>query len=225
MHVLIVEDDQKLAALMMKELPKAGIETELVNNGLDAFSRIRHGHFDACIVDLMLPEMDGLTLIEKLRMRHDQTPILVLSARGRLEDRIQGLESGGDDYLSKPFAFAELIARLRALVRRSAGASAVSVLKVGDLSVNLINREVIRDGQKISLQQKELDLLIFLMANAERVVSRDMIMKNVWDFQFDPHTNIIESRMSRLRDKIDKPFSEKLIHTIRGAGYVIKHRI
>ena len=225
MHILIVEDDLKLAELMVRELARTDIKADHEANGLDGFSRIMNGHYDACVVDLMLPEMDGLTLIEKLRARKDKTPILVLSARGRLEDRVRGLERGGDDYLTKPFAFSELIARLRAIARRGRSAPAETVLKVGDLSVNLISREVVRSGQKIQLQQKEFDLLIYLMANPSRVVSKEMIMKNVWNFQFDPNTNVIESRMSRLREKIDKPFSQKLIHTIRGAGYVIKDRI
>lgn len=225
MHLLIVEDDQKLATLMIGELSRAGLSVEHVNNGLDAFSRIMTGNFDVCIVDLMLPEMDGLTLVEKLRAREDQTPILVLSARAGVEDRVRGLEKGCDDYLTKPFAFSELLARLKAIVRRGSTHQGERVLKIADLTVNLISREVTRGGQRIQLQQKEFDLLIYLMANASRVVSKDMIIKNVWDFQFDPNTNIIESRMSRLRDKIDKPFPQKLIHTIRGAGYVIKERI
>ena len=218
----MVEDDVKLAKMVKKELTKVGYEVDHVDNGLDGFSQVMTGDYQLCIVDVMVPEMDGFTMIEKLRARGVQTPILVLSAKREVEDRVRGLEKGGDDYLTKPFAFSELIARIKANTRRTAETVNPTVMQVRGLVVDLVKREVIRNGNKIHLQHKEFDLLTYLLENAGRVVSKQMIMQNVWDFQFDPQSNVIESRMSRLREKVDKPFETKVIHTIRGAGYVVK---
>lgn len=222
MDILLVEDDGKLALLIIKELAKAGYDVDHVNNGLDGFSMAMNGDYQLLIIDVMLPEIDGLTLIEKLRARNNQTPILVLSAKRDVEDRVRGLDKGGDDYLTKPFAFSELLARIKANTRRTVSAQTPALLELRDLSVDLVTREVIRSGEKIQLQLKEFDLLKYMLENVGRVVSKEMIMKNVWNFQFDPQSNVIESRMSRLREKIDKPYEVKLIQTIRGAGYAIK---
>ncbi len=224
-RVLLVEDDVKLAAIIRKELGRAGYVVDHVDNGLDGFSNAMNGSYLIAVVDLMLPEMDGFSLIEKLRARDWQVPILVLSAKREVMDRVRCLEMGCDDYLTKPFALSELVARIRANTRRLIGSAPPTVLKVHDLVMDLVRREVRRGGQKILLQHKEFDLLKYLLENGGRVVSKEMIMKNVWDFSFDPQSNVIESRMSRLRDKIDRPFETKLIHTIRGAGYVVRDAI
>jgi len=178
--------------------------------------------YDAAIVDVMLPKLDGLTLIEKMRDARVATPVIVLSARSSIDDRVKGLQKGSDDYLTKPFAFSELLARVQALIRRAGGGTEPTRLVFSDLSMDLITREVERGGRKIELQPLEFSLLEYLMRNAERVVSKIMIMEHVWDYNFDPMTNVVEARISRLRDKIDRGFSEKLIHTIRGVGYVLK---
>jgi two-component system OmpR family response regulator len=178
--------------------------------------------YDTAIIDIMLPGLDGLSLIERLRQEKINTPVIILSAKGSIDDRVKGLQTGSDDYLTKPFAFSELLARIQALIRRSSGAAEPTRLSVGELSMNLITREVIRSGHKVQLQPKEFSLLEYLMRNKERVVSKTMIMEHVWDYSFDPQTNVVEARMSRLRDKIDKGFENKLIHTVRGVGYVLK---
>ena len=170
----------------------------------------------------MLPKRDGLSLIEHMRAKKVNTPVMILSAKGSVDDRVKGLETGGDDYLTKPFAFSELLARVQALIRRAGGISDPTRLSVGDLSVNLLTREVARGGRNIVLQPLGFSLLEYLMRNAGRIVSKTMIMEHVWDYNFDPQTNVVEVRISRLRDKIDKGFVKKLIHTIRGAGYVLK---
>jgi len=220
--ILLVEDDTKVAQLIVRELARVGYEVDHVDNGLDGFSRAMNGQYQLNIIDVMLPEMDGLTLIEKLRARQIQTPILVLSAKQDVEDRVRGLEMGGDDYLTKPFAFTELIARIRANTRRPAAVAPPAILRVQDLTMDLVNREVRRGHVVIQLQHREFDLLRYLVENVGMVVSKEMIMKNVWNYQFDPQTNVIESRMSRLREKLDKPFDNKLIQTIRGAGYLVR---
>jgi len=178
--------------------------------------------YDAAIIDVMLPKLDGLSVIERMRKEKVNTPVIILSAKGSVDDRVKGLQAGGDDYLPKPFAFSELLARVQALIRRAGGLSEPTRLTVGDLTMNLLNREVTRAGQKIELQRLEFALLEYLMRNAGRVVSKTMIMEHVWDYNFDPQTNVVEARICRLRDKIDREFSTKLIHTIRGAGYVVR---
>jgi two-component system OmpR family response regulator len=178
--------------------------------------------YDAAVIDLMLPRRHGLALIKELRAKKVNTPVLILSAKGSVDDRVKGLETGGDDYLTKPFAFSELLARVQALIRRASGISDPIRLSVGDLSVNLLTREVTRGGKQIDLQPREFSLLEYLMRNAGRIVSKTMIMEHVWDYHFDPQTNVVEARISRLRDKIDRDAKRKLIHTVRGAGYVLK---
>jgi two-component system OmpR family response regulator len=178
--------------------------------------------YDAAIVDIMLPKLDGLKLIRQMRHEKIKTPVIVLSARGSVDDRVKGLQTGGDDYLTKPFAFSELLARVQALIRRSSDVSEPSRLVVGDANMNLITREVVRAGKKIDLQPLEFSLLEYLMRNAGRVVSKTMIMEHVWDYYFDPQTNVVESRIYKLREKFDKGFANKMIHTVRGVGYVLK---
>ena len=223
MRILLVEDDVQVAGFVSKGLEEAGYKVDFVNNGLDGFAYGVNSYYDLCIVDIMLPGMDGFTLIEELRRRGVKTPILVLSAKQSVGDRVAGLRKGGDDYLVKPFAFSELLARIQALLRRASGNhQEVTTLKVGDLSLNLLAREADRQGQTILLQTKEFELLEYLMRNPGRVVSKTMIIEHVWNYSFDPQTNVVETRISRLREKVDRGFSKKLIHTIRGAGYLIK---
>jgi two-component system OmpR family response regulator len=180
-----------------------------------------HG-IDAAIIDIMLPRLDGLTLMEELRREKISLPVLILSAKRTVDDRVRGLQTGGDDYMTKPFSFAELLARVQALIRRSSGVSEPHQLKTGDLAMNLITRQVTRENEKIDLQPLEFSLLEYLMRNAGNVVTKTMIMEHVWDYNFDPHTNVVEVRICRLRDKIDKNFEKKLIQTVRGVGYVLK---
>ena len=224
MRLLLVEDDHKLAEFVIKGLKEAGFEVDHACNGPDGFDRALRDSYDLCLFDLMLPGMDGLTLIEELRKKRLATPILILSARQTVDARVKGLQVGGDDYLVKPFSFTELLARVHALIRRSRGYGESARLDMADLSVELLTREVRRDGKRIDLQNREFELLAYLIRNAGRVVSKTMIIENVWKFNFDPHTNIVEARMSKLREKIDKPFGKRLIHTIRGAGYVMREQ-
>lgn len=183
---------------------------------------MRTEHFDLLIVDLMLPGIDGLTLIEQIRREKIKSPVLILSAKRSVDDRVRGLQMGGDDYLTKPFAFSELLARVQALIRRSTGATEATTLGVADLEMSLIKREVTRGGRRIDLTPREFALLEYLLRNVGRVVSRTMIMEHVWDFNFDPMTNVVEARMCKLREKIDGGSEKKLIHTIRGFGYVVR---
>ncbi len=222
MRVLLVEDDIKIASFIIKGLKAAGYAVDHVPDGEEGLRLALSEPYDAAVVDVMLPRKDGLSLIRELRAQKLNTPVLILSAKGSVDDRVKGLETGGDDYLTKPFAFSELLARVQALIRRAGGVSDPIRLSVGDLSVNLITREVTRGGKTIDLQPREFSLLEYLMRNAGRIVSRTMIMEHVWDYHFDPQTNVVEARISRLRDKIDKDADQKLIHTVRGVGYVIK---
>ncbi|MBW2412351.1 MAG: response regulator transcription factor [Deltaproteobacteria bacterium] len=222
MRILLVEDDLKIASFVQKGLKSAGFAVDHAADGENGLHLALTEPYDAAIIDVMLPRLDGLSLIQRLRHEKINTPVIILSAKGSTDDRVKGLQTGSDDYLTKPFAFSELLARIQALIRRSSGVSEPTRLSVGDLSINLITREVIRSGNKIQLQPKEFSLLEYLMRNAERVVSKTLIMEHVWDYHFDPQTNVVEARMSRLRDKIDKGFKNKLIHTVRGVGYVLK---
>jgi two-component system, OmpR family, response regulator len=178
--------------------------------------------YDAAVIDIMLPNLDGLSLIEQMRQKKIATPVIILSAKDSVDDRVKGLQTGSDDYMTKPFAFSELLARVQALIRRAGGVSEPTQLVVGNLSMNLLSREVIREGRRIELQPIEFSLLEYLMRNTGRVVSKTMIMEHVWDYNFDPQTNVVEARISRLRDKLDRDFSRKLIHTMRGVGYVLR---
>ena len=222
MRILLIEDDLKIAAFIIKGLKQAGFAVDHANDGEQGLDLAVTEPYDAAIVDIMLPKRDGLSIVEQMRHEKLNTPVLILSAKGSVEDRVKGLQTGGDDYLTKPFAFSELLARVQALIRRASGVTEPTKLVVGDCSLNLLTREVSRAGKKIELQPLEFSLLEYLMRNAERVVSKTMIMEHVWDYHFDPQTNVVEARISRLRDKIDRGFPTKLIHTVRGVGYVVR---
>ena len=222
MRVLLIEDDTTLAAFISKGLKEAGYVIVHCSDGETGLEMLSYESFDAAIIDIMLPKRDGLSVIEELRRQKKTLPVLVVSAKRSVEDRVKGLHSGSDDYLTKPFAFAELLARLQALIRRSTGVAEPTTLRVSDLSLDILTHEVIRGGKKIELPQLEYALLEYLMRNAGRVISKTMIMEHVWDFNFDPQTNVVEVRICRLRNKIDRGFKTKLIHTIYGAGYVLK---
>ncbi len=222
MRILLIEDDLKIVSFVIKGLKAAGFAVDHADNGEDGLELALAEPYDAAIIDLMLPRLDGLTVIERLRRKKSSLPILILSAKRSVDDRVKGLQSGSDDYLTKPFAFTELLARVQALIRRSSGQTEPTQLTVGDLCLNLLTREVTRGDRSIGLQPLEFSLLEYLMRNAGRVVSKTMIMEHVWDYNFDPQTNVAEVRICRLRDKIDKGFTQKLIHTIRGVGYVVR---
>jgi len=222
MRLLVVEDDKKIASFVSRGLKEAGYVVDIAERGDDAFQLALHNHYDVAIVDLMLPGLDGLSLIERLRAQKIKMPVIILSAKRSVDDRVKGLQVGGDDYLTKPFAFSELLARIQALVRRSTAMSEPTTLSYGDLTLDLLSREVTRGGQKIELQAREFALLEYLLRNAGRVVSKTMILEHVWDYNFDPKTNVIDVLVSRLRSKVDRDFDRKLIHTMRGFGYVLK---
>jgi two-component system, OmpR family, response regulator len=222
MRILLVEDDTKIASFIIKGLKAAGYAVDYAADGEEGLNLALTEPYDTAIIDIMLPKRDGLSLIEELRKRKIHTPVIILSARGSVGDRVKGLETGGDDYLTKPFAFSELLARVQALIRRASGASEPTTLTAADLSMNLLTREVKRKDKQIELQPMEFSLLEYLMRNAGRVVSKTMIMEHVWDYNFDPQTNVVEARICRLRDKVDRDFDRKLIHTVRGVGYVLK---
>ena len=222
MRVLIVEDDLTIANFLVKGFKEGGFAVDHAADGETGAELAATVPYDAAVVDLMLPKLDGLSLIQRLRDRRIRTPVIILSARHTVDDRVKGLESGGDDYLTKPFAFSELLARVQALIRRSTGAAEATRLVVGDLVMDLISRKVTREGQEIPLRPREFALLEYLMRNAGRVVSKTMILSHVWDYTFDPGTNVVDVLVSRLRDKVDEGFDTKLINTVRGAGYVLK---
>lgn len=221
-RLLVVEDDAKIAAFLCEGLSHEGFEVEIARDGLQGLEVATRKTFDAMIMDLMLPHLDGLRLIERLRRLRICTPVLILSAKHTVDDRVRGLQTGGDDYLTKPFAFAELVARIQSMLRRAAGTLEATVLSVGTLTIDRITRDVRRNNQRIELQPREFALLEFLMRNAGRVVSKMMIVENVWDYNFDPQTNVVEARMCRLREKVDRDASQRLIHTVRGVGYVLR---
>jgi two-component system OmpR family response regulator len=222
MRILLVEDDIKIASFISKGLKAAGFAVDHMTDGEEGLHMALTEPYDIAVIDIMLPKRDGLSIIEKMREEKINTPVLILSAKGSVDDRVKGLQTGSDDYLTKPFAFTELLARIQALIRRASGVSEPTRLVVGDCSMDLITREVMRGGKRIELQPLEFSLLEYLMRNAGRVVSKTMIMEHVWNYNFDPQTNVVEARISRLRDKIDKEFFPKLIHTVRGVGYVLK---
>jgi len=224
MRILLVEDDAKIAAFVEKGLKAAGFAVDLTGDGESGLHLALTESYDAAVIDIMLPKLDGLNLIKKMRRENIQTPVIILSAKGSVDDRVKGLQTGSDDYLTKPFAFSELLARIQALIRRDSGASEPTRLTAEDVNLNLVTRQVYRSGKKIDLQPLEFSLLAYLMRNAGRVVSKTMIMEHVWNYYFDPQTNVVESRIYRLREKIDKDFSAKLIHTVRGVGYVFKKK-
>jgi two-component system OmpR family response regulator len=222
MRLLLVEDDPKIASFILKGMKAAGYAIDHAPDGEEGLYMAVNEPYDAAIIDIMLPKLDGLSLIERMRRKKVNIPVIILSAKGSVDDRVKGLQTGGDDYLTKPFAFSELLARVQALIRRGGSVSEPTRLTVGELSMNLLTREVARGERKIDLQRLEFSLLEYLMRNAGRVVSKTMIMEHVWDYSFDPQTNVVEARICRLRDKIDRGFEKKLIHTVRGVGYVLK---
>ena len=222
MRLLLVEDDPKIASFIIKGFTSAGFAVDHASDGEQGLHLATTEPYDTAVIDIMLPKLDGLTLIERMRQVKINTPVIILSAKDSIDDRVKGLQTGGDDYLTKPFAFSELLARVQALIRRASGASEPTRLEVGDLCLDLLTREVTRDGRIIVLQPLEFSLLEYLMRNANKVVSKTMIMEHVWNYNFDPQTNVVEARICRLRDKIDKEFDTKLIRTKRGVGYVLQ---
>jgi two-component system OmpR family response regulator len=221
-RALLVEDDATIAEFVVRGLREAGFAVDHAPDGEAGLSAATQQPYDVAIVDLMLPKRDGLSLIEELRRRGITTPVLILSARRSVDDRVSGLQTGGDDYLTKPFAFAELLARVQALVRRASRAPDPTTLTVEDVTLDLLSRRVTRTGKPIDLRPREFVLLEYLMRNAGKVVSKTMILSHVWEYNFDPQTNIVDVLVSRLREKIDRPFEKKLLHTVRGVGYVLR---
>ena len=223
MRALLVEDDQTIADFVARGLGEAGFVVDHAVDGSTGLEMARDGSYDVAIVDLMLPGVDGISLIQSLRREGIRTPVLILSARQSVHDRVTGLEIGGDDYLVKPFAFPELLARVQALIRRATGAPASNRLTAGDLTLDLLTRKATRGGRELEpLRPREFALLEYLMRNAGRVVSKTMILSHVWDYSFDPRTNVVDVLVFRLREKVDKEFDTKLIHTVRGIGYVLQ---
>jgi len=224
MRVLLVEDDLTIANFIQKGLKEAGYAVDHVEDGVHGLSLALNESYDVGIIDLMLPKLDGLSIIERMRNKKINMPVIILSARRSVDDRIQGLRQGGDDYMTKPFSFSELLARIQALLRRANQVIEKTSITSHNLTIDLLARTVVRDGRKIDLQPKEFALLEYLMRNEGHIVSKTMITERVWNYNFDPQTNVVEARISKLRDKIDKGFKTPLIHTIRGLGYVFKSK-
>ncbi len=222
MHLLLIEDDAEAAKYLAKGLRESGYTVDLAADGRDGLFQATEEQYDLIIADRQLPHIDGLTIVQMLRKQENKVPVLILSALGSVDDRIEGLRAGGDDYLTKPFAFGELLARIEALLRRGQGAATATRLKVGDLEIDLLGRTVVRAGRRIELTTKEFQLLEFLARRQGQVVTRTMLLEGVWDLHFDPQTNVIDVHMSRLRNAVDRDFPRPLIHTVRGAGYVLR---
>ena len=222
MKILLIEDDARTAAFILKGLKQAGFTTVHAEDGKTGLFKAKTEEFDLAVIDIMLPVMDGFSVIEKIRAAKITTPIIILSAKNAVEDKIRGLQLGSDDYLAKPFSFSELLARIQALLRRANTASDPTTLTVADLTIDLLSHRVTRGNVRIDIQPLEFQLLEYLVRNTGRVVSKTMIMEHVWEYNFDPQTNVVEERVCRLRDKNDKPFERKLIHTVRGFGYVLE---
>jgi two-component system OmpR family response regulator len=222
MKILVVEDDRETATYLAKGLNESGYSVDSAHDGREGLFLASSGDYDAIILDRMLPGIDGLAVLGALRAAEIRTPALILSALGTVDDRVKGLRAGGDDYLVKPFAFSELLARLEALLRRGTGPATATKLRVGDLELDLLTRSVRRGGKSIDVLPREFQLLEYLMRNAGHVVTRTMLLEHVWDYHFDPQTNVIDVHMSRLRQKIDKSFERPLLHTVRGAGYCLR---
>jgi two-component system OmpR family response regulator len=223
MRLLLIEDDLTITSFVGKGLRQAGFVVEHASDGKTGLQMALSSSYDAAVIDIMLPGLDGLAIIDQLRQRRITLPVIILSAKRSVDERVEGLRAGGDDYLTKPFAFSELLARIQALIRRANNTPEPTGITVGNLSIDLLTRVVMRGDNKIALQPREFSLLEYLARNAGRVVSKTMIMEHVWDYNFDPQTNVVESRICRLRDKIDKGFSPPLIPTVRGIGYVLKN--
>jgi DNA-binding response OmpR family regulator len=222
MKILLLEDDPKIASFVAKGLRETGYIVDISADGESGCDAARKTTYDAAVVDLMLPKLDGLSVIERWRTEQIKLPVLILSAKRSLDDRIKGLQRGGDDYLTKPFSFAELLARLQALIRRSGSSAIITNLTFADLKMDLLTREVWRATTKIELQAREFLLLEYLLRNQNKVVSKTMILEHVWNYHFDPQTNVVDVLVCRLRNKIDRDFEPKLIHTLRGAGYSLR---
>ncbi|MEQ9023227.1 MAG: response regulator transcription factor [Pseudomonadales bacterium] len=223
MRALLIEDDTTVCNYITKGLKEQGYSVDMANDGQEGLNKATSEVYDVMVVDRMLPNVDGLNILKAVRAAGNNTPVIVLSALGEVDDRVKGLKAGGDDYLVKPFAFSELLARIEAIIRRSEFSSeVVTELSVGDLKMNLLSRKVTRAGQKIDLQSREFKLLEYLVRNQGQVVTRTMLLENVWNYHFDPQTNVIDVHISRLRSKIDKDFDPPLIRTVRGAGYIIE---
>jgi two-component system OmpR family response regulator len=222
MRALLVEDDDTIADFVARGLREAGFAVDRAADGAAGLDAALGQPYDVAVVDVMLPKRDGISVIEELRRRGVTTPVLILSARRSVDDRVRGLQAGGDDYLTKPFAFAELLARVQALVRRASRTPEATTLTVEDLVLDLLSRRVLRAGAAIDLRPREFALLEYLMRNAGKVISKTMILSHVWEYNFDPQTNIVDVLVSRLREKIDRPFDKKLLHTVRGVGYVLR---
>jgi two-component system, OmpR family, response regulator len=219
-RILVVEDDAKIGSFVVNGLKQSGFAVDLARDGLDALARTQTVAYDAAVVDVMLPKLDGLTLVQKLRAAGGRTPVLFLSAKASVDDRVSGLQAGGDDYLTKPFAFSELLARIQALIRRSTQAPEPTRLTAGDLSLDLLTREARRGVEKIELQPREFALLEYLMRHPNRPVTKTMILEHIFDYSFDPQTNVVDVLVHRLRGKVDK--DRAMIHTVRGVGYVLR---
>ena len=222
MKILLIEDDRETSAYIARGLREQGHVVDVALDGHDGFLLASEGSQDVLIVDRMLPKRDGLSVINTLRSKAIETPVLILSALGQVDDRVKGLRTGGDDYLAKPYAFSELLARVEVLARRRGSRGEETVYRVADLELNRLSHEVSRAGQEVQLQPREFRLLEYLMRHAGQVVTRTMLLENVWDYHFDPQTNVIDVHISRLRSKIDKGFAQPLLHTVRGAGYMIR---
>ena len=222
MRILVVEDDEKIGSFVASGLREAGYAVDLVDNGTDGLAMGQSSEYDAAIVDIMLPGMDGLAMIGRWRAEKIATPVLILSANRTVDDRIRGLRAGGDDYVTKPFSFSEILARIEALIRRATRTVEPTTLTAGELHVDLLTREVRRGDQLIELQPREFALLELLMRSPGRVISRTSILEHVYDYHFDPQTNVVDVLVSRLRAKVDRGFAEKLIHTVRGVGYALR---
>jgi len=222
MRILIIEDERKVAQFLQKGFQSEAFSVDIAPDGAEGRKFALTGSYDAIILDLMLPKIDGMALLEELRRERIETPVLILSARGDVEDRVKGLNLGADDYLAKPFSFAEVLARVRAILRRRGGEARSSVLELGDLRMDLLARSVTRGGKELSLTNKEYELLEYLLRNRGRVVSRVILTEHIWDMGFDSETNVVDVLVNRLRRKVDDPFPGKLIQTVRGVGYVLK---
>jgi two-component system OmpR family response regulator len=220
MRILVIEDDPKIASFIVNGLKQSGFAVDHCSDGEEGLARAQTISYDAAVVDIMLPKLDGLSLISELRSKNVRTPVLILSAKATVDDRVRGLQSGGDDYLTKPFAFSELLARVQALIRRATQTPEPTRLVVGDLTMDLLKREVHRGDEKIELQPREFALLEYLMRHATRPVTKTMILEHIFDYSFDPQTNVVDVLVHRLRSKVDK--GRAMIHTIRGVGYVLR---
>jgi len=222
MRVLVVEDDSKIASFVVNGLKQNGFAADHASDGENGLALAHAVSYDAAVIDIMLPKLDGLSMLRQMRQDKVLTPVLILSAKARVDDRVKGLQAGGDDYLTKPFAFSELLARVQALIRRASQSAEPAKLSAGGLTMDLLAREVIRDRQRIELQSREFALLELLLRHPGRAVTKTMIMEQLWDYSFDPQTNVVDVLVHRLRAKVDKDFPVKLIQTIRGVGYVLK---